>query len=108
MYKVVDLAQAIEDKETGIQELNNFIKSAVELNKGRISLAIENEVNGENPQVILDTFTDHLLSHAFSNYSQSTLLEYIANGTLFKARELLFDSLIANEEINAAMILQGA
>lgn len=109
MNKVVDLAKVAEQKDTGIQELNNFIKQSVEMNKGRIALAIEHsKILGVNVHEILDSFTGHLLSHAFSNYGQSTMLEYIENGTLFKARELLFNSLITDEEINAAMRLQGA
>lgn len=107
MNKVIDLAIMSEQKDAGVQELNNYIASAVELNKGRISLAITNRTNNSDPQTILDTFTDYLLSHAFSNFGQSKLLEYIANGTLNKAREMLFNSLVANKEINTAMKLQG-
>lgn len=108
MNKVIDLTILSEQKDLGVQELNSYIASAVELNKGRISMAITNRTNGADPQTILDTFTDYLLSHAFSNFGQSKLLEYIANGTLNKAREMLFNSLIANEEINAAIKLQKA
>ncbi|MCM3444357.1 hypothetical protein [Metabacillus halosaccharovorans] len=108
MNNVVDLKKISEQKELGVQELNNYIASAVEMNKSVISLAITNRTNNADPQTILDTFTDYLLSHAVSNFSQSKLLEYIANGTLNKAREMLFNSLIANEEINDAMKLQKA
>ncbi|MGG3925657.1 hypothetical protein ABET51_06620 [Metabacillus fastidiosus] len=106
MNKVVDLAKVQIEKNAGVQELNNYINQAVAMNEELVALAIRNKVNGADAETVLDTFTDHLISNAFKNYSKEKLLEYVANGVLFEARSMLMDALVSNDEIKAAMELQ--
>ncbi|WP_203289829.1 hypothetical protein [Metabacillus sp. cB07] len=92
MNKVVNLMSVKAEKEQGVKELQSFIQAAVEMNLDQVTFTIAKDKKSSDQ--IINTYTDFLISQAFSNYSQQELVLLISSGVLFQAREQLKDAFI--------------
>lgn len=104
MNTVVDLAEAKLKKENvALHGYMKFVEEAIELNKNHIADNII-KLNGKfDPDYIVDTYASQILGATISHKSKEELLEMITFGGLFEAKRLLFEELMDNPVVVAAI-----
>lgn len=99
MNKVVDLATTVKQEK----EFNLFIEESVELNKDLVAAAIVNMKNEFSTEFIIDTYASQLLAHGLQQFDKEKLISSIANGSIFEAKSVMINSLIADPVISSVL-----
>lgn len=70
-------------------EAFDFVTECVELNRSQIVKAIKNLNEQFTPEFIIETYTDQIIAAMLANKTQHELLQEIASGKIFQAREAI-------------------
>ncbi|MGD6781354.1 hypothetical protein ACQCT3_18130 [Sutcliffiella horikoshii] len=80
-----NLATVQAERNTAME----FVTECIELNRHLVVEAINNLSNQFMPDFIIETYTDQIIAAMLANKSQQELLQMIASGKIFEARETI-------------------
>lgn len=101
--KVVDIVALNQSKEIALKCLELFFEDCIERNKDQISHSIKSRGKNETPRGIILLYVDYLLSHGISQYNRDMLIELVASGVIFDARELFIERMMNDPMINETL-----
>jgi hypothetical protein len=104
MSKIVDLADVkLKRQNEALYEHIKFFEEAVKMNENLIAENIKRLIGQYEPEYIVDTYASQIISSSISHKSKEEILEMITFGGIFSAQRLLFDELMDNQVIIAAI-----
>ncbi|WP_368658652.1 hypothetical protein AB3Z07_04975 [Metabacillus halosaccharovorans] len=92
-----------DQKSILLQQLVDTAFSTSEKYINLIAFTIKKEIKSSDPQTVIETYSDYIVSKIFESFSKEQILSYISSGFLFETRLLVIDKLYNHEVVKEAI-----